>query len=349
MIPGVNETVVALGTSAGKEIISGFIKKMYQRADHLDKTIDDYFKIDGREMTILCPEGKQRYSMAIIPKPIVNHEKGLSFNLGKPTSVDFIKVMGLSSKSEYVETCDDGVKLHLKDLSVGEPYILNLEYELENPRVIEQLVDKNRPRDIPHNLGDTVLKYEVSAQLRYLNILRENYRTLKMENFELNVDVAVHQDINTSIPDIFRMQMDALVKLSKKSGRSDSFKKFMSFANLQRGDYGGNAFSILKDLQDVFTNTHFKGFIDVQRDFGYARCFKSTSYFDTLPFETWPKYMRVITKTNLSLEKPAADGIVVYKHADFISDIEKIFEKNKSVHNPPTPPCEDKKLLRKFD
>ncbi len=336
MIPGVNEAAIALGTHAGKETISALVKKIFKRAEHLEKSVDDYFKIDGQEMTILCPESKQRYSMVIIPKTKIVHDEGIFLDLGKPNSVDFLKVMGLSSMSECVKRGEDGVKLYFEDLSPGELYILNLEYDLENPRVIEQLVERNRPRDIPHNMDDMSKEYEISAQLRYLNILRENYRTLKMENFEINVDVAVHQDINTSIPDVFRKQMEALVKLSQKRGRSDAFKRFRQFENLQHREYGGNSFDILKDLQDVFTGTHFKSFIDVQKDFGYSRCFRSASHFDTLPFETWPKYMRVIAKTNLSLERPAADGVVVYKHANFISDIEKVFEKNKSTHNPPS-------------
>jgi hypothetical protein len=77
MIPGVNEAAIALGTHAGKETISALVKKMFKRAENIENKIDDYFKIDGQEMTILCPESKQKYSMVIIPKAKIEQSEQL--------------------------------------------------------------------------------------------------------------------------------------------------------------------------------------------------------------------------------------------------------------------------------
>ena len=72
---------------------------------------------------------------------------------------------------------------------------------------------------------------------------------------------------------------------------------------------------------------------DVQKDFQYWDCSRESDFYDNLPFPTWPKSMKITSKTNLSLEKPAADRILIYKHQDFVSEIEKLFglkKKNKT-------------------
>jgi len=60
----------------------------------------------------------------------------------------------------------------------------------------------------------------------------------------------------------------------------------------------------------------FRTFLKVERDFYYHDCLRGADYY-AAPFPTWPKFMIVITRTNLSLNKPAAEGFLDFNYLDF--------------------------------
>ena len=87
---------------------------------------------------------------------------------------------------------------------------------------------------------------------------------------------------------------------------------------------GKELLEILRRMQKLFSSRVFRNFVDVKRDFRYYDCLRGTDYY-SLPFPTWPKFMTVISRTNLDLRKPAAVGILEYKRKDFRKAVEKIF------------------------
>ena len=62
--------VKSAADTAGKEVAEKAVKAIVKRADIVDKILQDNFKIEGQEMTILCPEGIQRYSISLTPKSL---------------------------------------------------------------------------------------------------------------------------------------------------------------------------------------------------------------------------------------------------------------------------------------
>ena len=42
-------------------------------------------------------------------------------------------------------------------------------------------------------------------------------------------------------------------------------------------------------------------------------------------FPTWPKNVTVVSRTDLNLEKCAAEGVLVYKKAAFLESVAKVF------------------------
>lgn len=315
--------------TAGKEIAERTIKSIVKKADGVEKILRDNFKIEGQEMTILCPEGVQKYSISLTPKTSLLSPKNLKFLHGTPRRIELKQVRGLSHIPEAIKSTPDGFEINLKPLNSGELYILDIEYQIEDHRFVDTLVDRIIPHDIPHNSEESIRQYEMSAQLKHVKVLRQNYYSVNLRDVDFTVDVAVHQDVKTTVPGLFKQQLETLVEISQKKGRSEHHKLMMRHLHLQTQKYGGKEIEILQNLYELFTPMEFERFVDVLRDFHYLDCMRGSDFYDTLPFPTWPKSMKVVSRTDLSLEKPAADGVLVYKHKDFISEIERIFGLNK--------------------
>jgi hypothetical protein len=87
----------------------------------------------------------------------------------------------------------------------------------------------------------------------------------------------------------------------------------------------GREFKILVDLEALFLPGEFSKYVDVLRDFRYSDCYKGKEYYE-LPFEILPKKMNVISRADLTLEKPAAEGTLLYKNNLLIEAIKNVIE-----------------------
>jgi hypothetical protein len=332
---GVADTALkaALGVSAstaGKEFAERAVKSIVKKADSVEQIFRDDFKIEGQEMTVLCPEGVQKFSIALTPKTSHLLPKSVKFSYGVPIRIEIRQVMGLLNLSDAVEITTNGFKVKLNKLTPGELYILDVEYHIDDHRFLDSLVDRTFPRDVPHTSDESIRQYEMSAQLKHLSVLKQKYYNVNLRDVDFTVDIAVHQDVKTTVPGIFRQQLETLVEFSKKKGRSEKFKLMMRSLQLQNQKYAGKELDILENLHELFTPMKFRRFVDVLKDFHYSDCMRGSDFYDTLPFPTWPKSMKIVSRTDLNLERPAADGVLAYKHADFVSEIEKVFNIDKN-------------------
>lgn len=326
------KAALGVGASAvGKEIAERTVKSIVKKADSLEQIFRNDFKIEGQEMTVLCPESTQKFSIALTPKTSHLLPKSVKFPYGIPIRIELRQVMGLLNLSDAVEIMTNGFKVKLNKLTPGELYILDVEYHIDDHRFVDTLVDRPRPYDVPHTPDENIRQYEMSAQLKHLSVLKQKYYNVNLRDVDFTVDIAVHQDVKTTVPGIFRQQMETLVEFSKKKGRSEKFRLMMRHLQLQKRKYGGKELDILENLHELFTPIKFRRFVDVMKDFHYSDCMRGTDFYDTLPFPTWPKSMKIVSRTDLNLERPAAEGVLAYKHADFVSEIEKVFDIDKKL------------------
>lgn len=210
--------------TAGKEIVEKAVKAIVKRADNVDKILRDNFKIEGQEMTILCPEGIQKYSISLTPKSSLLSSKIAKFSHGTPRRIEIRQVRGLSQIPDALKLTTEGFEINLKHLNSGELYILDIEYKMDDHRFVDSLVDRIIPRDVPHDSEGSTRHYEMSAQMKHLKVLRQNYYSVNLRDVDFTVDVAVHQDVKTTVPGIFRQQLDTLVEISKKKGWDEQHK-----------------------------------------------------------------------------------------------------------------------------
>lgn len=310
-----------LGSAAARAAAERGIREVAKRVDAIEQRARDEFEISGQEMTILCGEKLQKYALSLTPR--VSHilPKKVRFPGGVPHQVDLIQVRGLSRPEGALELTEDGFAINMKGLSTGELHLLTIEYDIPDSRFLDSLVDRVSPWDTPHRSNEKTREYEMSAQLRFLDVLKRKYAGVSLRDVPLTVGVAVHQDIKTAVPPILIQQLENLLEISRPKGRSDMFRLAMRQYQLQRHKHGTRGLDHLKDVRELFTPPVFSKYVDIEKDFRYFDCFRGKEFYDNLPFLSWPRDMKVISTASLSLDKPQAEGRLVYRHAEFVDRI----------------------------
>lgn len=316
------KSAAVIAGAAAKPIIQNVVDKITQRISKIDQNINDTFQIDGREMTVLCPESIQKYSISLISKKNSFFHNKAKFELGKVRRANIRSLIGLEP-IRAINLTENGFELDLKKLRPSERYILDIEYSLDDPRFLDSLVNREVVKETPN---EDSTEYWMVAQLKHLESLKSEYGRIDLRDVDFNVDVGIHQDVNTKIPEGFKDQIETISQLTKKKGRDEKFKLFHKLMAIQNRPHSGKEFKILANIAELFSAMSFRKFVNVSQDFHYYNCEKGSNVYD-YSFVSWPKFMKITSRTDLGLDKPAAKGTLIYKRSDFMSEIEQIFAK----------------------
>ena len=315
------KNILPIATSIAKPAIKHAVEKMLKLANHVDSNISDAFTIQGREITVLCPESIQKYSISLSSKESGFFNNKVKFEHGDVRRANIVSVIGLKT-IDAIKRLDTGFELDLKKLKPGEQYVLNAEYFLNEPNFIESLVNREVVRETPKN--DST-EYWMVAQLKHLESLKSTYCKIDLRDVDFNVDVGVHQDVVTRIPSHFKDQLETISELTKRKGRGEKYKLFQKLLHIQNTEFGGKEYKILGDILNIFSPPNFKKYVYVKNDFHYSACEKGNTMYD-FPIVTWPKFMKVTSRTDLSLDHPASRGELIYNRGSFKSELDKIFK-----------------------
>jgi len=313
---------------AGREIVTATIKEMRKRSKNIDKTLSEEFKIRGKEMRVECPQSIQHYSVVFETKGSRILPKKKKFNFGKVRRVSLRPIMSLQPVSDAVSYTENGFEINLKKLEKDTLYLLDVDYFIEDRRFIDALVNRNVAKE---SVGDETKEYWMVAQLKHLDVLKHEFGYIELKDLDFGVDVSVYNEIKMKVPSIFRQQLEIAVKLLSKhhGSRDEQFKLLIQHQQLlhaRKEKYYGKIFEILEEIQEIFSPLTFRRFVDVQKDFHYYSCERGKDFYETLPFPTWPKSMKVISRTDINFDRPAADGLLIFKKGDFMDELEKIFK-----------------------
>ncbi len=279
---------------------------------------------EGEEFSILCPEGIQKHMILFrIKKGLLNRKRKFK---GKVRSVRLRSLAPLTDlTNSAIRITSDGFEISYKPLESGDLYILEVEWVIDSPRFIDDLVKRDISIEPPK---ENVREYWMHAELKHLDIFKIAYRNIELKDLDFFVNVAVHQDVKTSIPKHFMRQIEVAVKWLESTDREEKLRLTLEHLRLKREKKlpRKEVLDFLRELQDLFMPRKFKKFVEVIKDFKYHDCMRGVEYYN-LPFPTWPKFVTVVSRTDLSYEKPAAEGLLIYRYSDFRKEVEKIFSK----------------------
>jgi len=310
-----------------KEIATPILRKSLEEGLKLIDKLKSNFLIEGQEITFLCPENREKWSVVFRSKKgFIGGKEEFHFPSIRKVAVSSIIPLKDITSQCIITHPNRGFELVYKNLNEDVPYLLEIEFDIEDPRLINNLVYKNVQKDTVQDYR----RYWMQAQLKFVDVLDKAFSNVRFEDLDFDVRVSTHEDIRTSIPASFKRELEVVVKWMSETDRERKRRLSREHLRLLRARRGGRVkhkrsiLEILQELQDIFLPRTFRTFLQVRQDFYYHDCFRGVDYYSA-PFPTWPKFMTIITRTHLNLDKPAANGYLDFDYQKFKKKIEDIF------------------------
>lgn len=307
------------------------LSKIFKITEKIDRILLDsgVFDIESKDFLLKSLEDTLEYSLVIVPKASKIQQK-ISFaeidlrRISIISSPGFLEERGSVSRIETELT--KGFVLDPGKLSANaEEFNFKFEIECEVEPIVKDLVRKDHQVEA---IGEEKNTYWLHAQIKKLSYLESSLRKVDLLDIPFAVNVAVHQDVKTKFPTRRQRELELIAKWAHELDRER--KRLLTHEHLtlkREKPKEKDITRILADLQIIFIPQRFKSFIDVLKDFYYSDCFRGADFYDQIPFRTFPKWMSVISRTDLSIEKPASEGELVYKKAMFQEAVEKAITK----------------------
>lgn len=274
----------------------------------------------------------------------VNVESKLSKwvgKLGKTTTkfncedVYFVKVYGLKpipqKIDEAVYTCNNEIILDLNKILDLDSFRLEVAYKMDE----DWLGGLIRSRSSPEPLQDA-WKYHLSAQLKDPPSLIEGFSEVEVEEYPVTANVQLQEDINMNIPKFVKRMSGIEKEILSDYNPRHGIEVMHKLRQLQREKASLKKRLGEKDLMEKLNEvslflrpSKFINYIrmDSQRDFHLHCCEWGADLFRALEMVALPTKMKVITRTDLTLKRPATSGEMIYESSKFSEGIQSIFGK----------------------
>jgi hypothetical protein len=290
------------------------------------KALVESVEIRNQEIRIKAPESVGEYSAVVEVRSRLLRKLGRTIRFYNPeiVRVEVRSLPLLVDQSGALTRTDEGFELHTDRLTPdADLFVINVNYRLRGSGFLDAIV--RRDYDLDPRSTESHSEYWMSAQLRHLNLLQSRYGRIDLRDVDFRVDVAIHQDVLTSVPRAFIHELEVVSRLIHETEREKKVRLALDHLRTRSGTVTGKESEILAQIQDLFAPSRFRAFVDVKNAFRYADVRKGLDYFGRIPFPTFPRQVTVVSRTDLSLDKPAAHGTLIYKKADFQKTLAEIF------------------------
>jgi hypothetical protein len=314
---------VVLG-KAGRQAAERGVIEASKRADQLRTILTGNFHVDDQEVTIHCPEQVETVSIAFRAKAGLIGQK-VKFPGGRPKRAHLRPLHGLGDvSSSALRVIPEGFEIQTGSLGGDGLYLLDVEYDLESPGFVDALVERKAPIETPRGAST---EYWLEAQLKHPAALRPDYGRFDLRDVQFDINVGIAENLKTVVPGSLIRELETAVALLKESDyhKKEALGRAHIVAMHQRGR--GSTTELLGSLQSFFLPDNFRHYLDVRQDFRYGDCERGQSLYETLPIPTWPRSMKVISRTDLSLDQQAAHGTLTYKHDEFVTEVGRVIQK----------------------
>ena len=287
-------------------------------------------EILNQESTISVPESTVEYSMFIKIPPEFR-------SIRKPIEISEPSITRISTSSlhPFPQTIRDAVKkVVYGDGKVSYalfPWLVPPEcdlismtvwYKIADLAIVDDLVDRkgaHEPSGADRN------EYWMSAKLKHPKALSDYARfgKLDLRDVDVTVDVGVHNELKATIPTALVQRLKTFFDIMGETDPHQQFKALPKLRQLALSGTAGREFKILVDLEALFFPEEFSKYVDVVKDFRFSTCYKGKEFYE-LPVPMIPKRMNIVSRADLTLEKPAVEGTLIYKSNLFVDAIKKV-------------------------
>lgn len=276
---------------------------------------------ESEELVLRLPESVGEYSVAIRLKSGMYGGK-TRFSLPGLSRLETRALPALSPINETFARDEDGFFFDPSRVPAGvEMAILQFEFSIPESQSLNEIVQRNVQLDsTAPDLSDSE-SYWMTSQLKHPSFLRKTYSRLELYGVDFRVDVGVHQEIKNSIPHGI---MKAIQRSVEFIGTTDREKLLRLMLQQRKTTQAADIPEAVRQLIDLFVPTKFKKFVSVNAPFRFQECQRGTEFFERL-FLALPKFMTIVSRTDLTLEQPARQGTLTYKKRDVREEIAKLF------------------------
>jgi hypothetical protein len=214
------------------------------------------------------------------------------------------------------------ILIDTKGMTAGDLYALDVEVPLKTQGLVNSLVRRDAAVEAPKS---TESEYWMSAQLRSPDSLLKRYPGgFDLRDVQFTVMVSISEHIKSVVPQSFIDELETAVDLlaERDPRKKDILGRRHVIQMRRRGE--GSPMELLGNLQAVFFPDSFRKFVDVLPEFEYETCEPGLSFYDTLPFPTWPRSMMVTSRANLSVGRWSARGLLRYRREDFLGKVREV-------------------------
>jgi hypothetical protein len=298
--------------------------KVFGITKKIDAILSGTFKVENKDLVLKSLESTLQYSLITTLKNEKNNK--LRFEKMNIRRLIVTSSPGFTFEKEAVTKTENGFLLDPSKLSKSATdFSLMFEVETEIEKIVKDLVNSDHQIEA---VGEETNSYWLSSQIRYLALLESTLRKVELLDIPFIVNVAVHQDIKTKFPSRRQRELELIAEWARSADRNKAQLLTHEHLTLKsQKPKEKDITQILNDLQFLFMPPKFKSYVDVLNDFYYSDCFQGADFYDTIPFRTFPKWMSVVSRTDLSLDEPASEGRLVYKKAELQDAVEKAIKK----------------------
>lgn len=195
-------------------------------------------------------------------------------------------------------------------------------------------------RSSPEPLKEST-KYHLSAQLTDPSALSLGFSEVDVEDFPLTARVQIQEDIDTALPVLPLIRRIREIEAKILSDYDPHHATTIIRLQRERSALRGRIMrqepaETLRELLLLLRPTKFISYLQTAEDFRLHSCEWGSDMFEMLGTMSMPKAIEAITRTDLSLEAPAAKGTLTYQSKRFSEDVAAIVEKlrKKDVSSP---------------
>lgn len=241
------------------------------------------------------------------------------------SNVNHIVVHSLGSSrfdrlDDSIAKTPNGFELSIEKIPKNvEGILLTFEYDLRDMSFLGNIVQTNTSKE-PSKERDS---YWMHAQLKHLKWFKEKYDRWELQNTEFNVDVAIDNEVKSSIPKDLVRHFELVRKVASATDRNVRARANMMLSSSRR-KIRGDPYSLVSSVATLFNPLQFQRFVEVTPPFKYFNSTKGAEFLD-FPSQVFPRTMNVTCRTKLDLETPAREGELFYKKRDLYNEIKEIF------------------------
>ena len=293
------------------------VKSVEMVLDILSKTKG--IETESKELFIRSPESIVSFSVAFkINRPSLISKK-INFSIPNIQRISLYSLVPYFPLPTFQMREESGFVLKLEDVPKEvKNLLLNVEYKIPSPRFIHDLIQTNVATETATDQD----AYWMHAALKHPAYLKKMYTNLEVRDIDFNVDVAIYKEIKSVVPKSVIKTLSLLRELSSTTDRNRAIRLTHQLLAARRGSK--DPYEIMSQAQSLFMPHSFRKFIEVSSPFRYYDAIIGPSFYDRT-MQILPKTMKVVSRTDLDLNNPAADGKMYYKKKSLYDDLSKLF------------------------